>query len=216
MLEEAGAVPGADRRTLILDAARDVVCERGVDAARMADIAERAGVSLGLVQHYFRHRDRLLAEVFSLESERITVRWRNLVDSDADPLTRLFEYLRLVAREGTDPSVRSFRLTWSLWLEFWSKANRDADLREEVATIYREFSAPFSEAIAEGIEHGTFAPKDPVPDIVDRLVSLIDGLAIRTLLGGMDSRRMLSLLVDSLCLELGVSDEEAKLLRQRL
>jgi len=32
----------------------------------------------------------------------------------------------------------------------------------------------------------------------------------------MDSRRMLSLLVDSLCLELGVPDEEAKLLRQRL
>lgn len=207
---------GSDRRTLILDAARDVLCERGVDAARMADIAERAGVSLGLVQHYFRHRDRLLAEVFSLESERITVRWRNLVDADADPLTRLFEYLRLCAREGTDPSVRSFRLTWLLWLEFWSKANRDVALREGVAAIYREFSAPFSEAIAEGIERGTFTPKGAVPDIVDRLVSLIDGLAIRTLLGGMDQHRMLSLLVDCLCIELGVSEADAKLLRQRL
>jgi AcrR family transcriptional regulator len=207
---------GPDRRTLILDAARDVVCERGVDAARMADIAERADVSLGLVQHYFRHRDRLLAEVFSLESERITVRWRSLVDPDADPLTRLFEYLRLCAREGTDPSVRSFRLTWSLWLEFWSKANRDAALREEVAAIYREFSAPFSEAITEGIECGMFAPKGAVPDIVDRLVSLIDGLAIRTLLGGMDQHRMLWLLVDCLCIELGVPDEQVKSLRQRI
>jgi AcrR family transcriptional regulator len=207
---------GTDRRTLILDAARDVVCERGVDAARMADIAERAGVSLGLVQHYFRHRDRLLAEVFSLESERITVRWRNLVDPDDEPLVRLLEYLRLVSREGTDPSVRSFRLTWSLWLEFWSKANRDAELRDEVATIYREFSAPFSEAISEGIERGMFAPRSAVPDVVDRLVSLIDGLAIRTLLGGMDQPRMLALLVDCLCLELGVPDEEAKRLRQRL
>jgi AcrR family transcriptional regulator len=214
MLEELAA--GADRRTLILDAARDVVCERGVDAARMADIAERAGVSLGLVQHYFRHRDRLLAEVFSLESERITVRWRNLVDPDDDPLIRLFEYLKLVSREGTDPSVRSFRLTWSLWLEFWSKANRDAELRGEVAIIYREFSAPFAEAITEGIERGMFAPKNAVPDVVDRLVSLIDGLAIRTLLGAMDQHRMLALLVDCLCLELGVPDEEAKRLRQRL
>jgi len=206
----------ADRRTLILDAARDVVSERGVDAARMADVAERAGVSLGLVQHYFRHRDRLLAEVFSLESARITARWRNLVDPDADPLTRLVEFLKLCAREGTDPTVRSFRLTWSLWLEFWSKANRDADLRDEVAAIYREFSAPFSEAIEEGIERGMFRPAGAVPDIVDRLVSLIDGLAIRTLLGGMDQRRMLALLVDCLCVELDVPDEEVKQLRQRL
>jgi hypothetical protein len=55
-----------------------------------------------------------------------------------------------------------------------------------------------------------------VPDIVDRLVSLIDGLAIRTLLGGMDQRRMLALLVDSLCVDLDVPDEEVKQLRQRL
>src|SRR5690348_14257805 len=65
----------ADRRSQILDAAVRVIAERGIDGARLADIAEAAGVSLGLVQHYFRHRRRLLLEVFRREEERISETW---------------------------------------------------------------------------------------------------------------------------------------------
>jgi AcrR family transcriptional regulator len=199
----------ADRRVQILDAAATVISERGVDAARLADIAEAAGVSLGLVQHYFRHRDRLFAEVFRRESERITTTWRRVVDSEAPPLERLVDYLRLCAPEGSSGAALAFGPGWAFWLELWAKANREDAVRAEVEGVYESFAQPFTAAIEEGIAAGVFAPRSPVADVVDRLVSQIDGFAVRTLLGVLDETRMLGLLVDLLCIELGLSEEDA-------
>jgi AcrR family transcriptional regulator len=200
----------ADRRIQILDAAAVVISERGVDAARLADIAEAAGVSLGLVQHYFRHRERLFAEVFRRESERITVTWRAVVDSEARPLERLVDYLRLCAPEGSSGAALAFGPGWAFWLELWAKANREEAVRAEVSDVYESFAEPFIAAIEDGIEQGLFAPRRPVRDVVDRLISQIDGSAVRTLLGVLDEARMLGLLVDSLSLELGLSDEQTE------
>jgi AcrR family transcriptional regulator len=196
-----------DRRSRILEAAAQVISERGVDGARLADIAEAADVSLGLVQHYFRHRDRLLAEVFRREEERISERWSSVVDPSADPLERLVDYLRLSSPTGSDNAVRAFQPGWSFWLEFWSKANRDERIRAEVAGIYESFGELFRRAIADGVAQGMFELHGSVEDVADRIISEIDGTAIRTLLGAIDESRMLTLLVDGLCTELGVSDE---------
>jgi AcrR family transcriptional regulator len=199
----------SDRRSKILDAAALVISERGVDAARIADIAEAAGVSIGLVQHYFRHRDRLLAEVFRRESDRIAVTWAGVVDPEAPPLHRLVDYLRLCTPDGSADAARSFGPGWAFWLELWSKANREPAVRAEVDGIYASFAEPFSAAIEQGIAEGLFEPRGSVADVVDRLVSQIDGAAVRTLLGALEERRMFVLLVDALILELGLSDELA-------
>lgn len=203
----AAADETTDRRLQILEAAAQVISERGIDGARLADIAEAADVSLGLVQHYFRHRDRLLTEVFRREQERISERWSTVVDPAADPLERLVDYLRLSSPEGSATAVRSFQPGWSLWLEFWSRANRDEAMRAEVAGIYESFAELFKQAIADGVAEGIFHLHGSVEDVADRIISQIDGTAMRTLLGALDERRMLSLLVDGLCTELGVSDE---------
>jgi AcrR family transcriptional regulator len=195
-----------DRRSRILDATVRVISERGVDGARLADVAEAAGVSLGLVQHYFRHRDRLLVEVFRREQRRISATWAAAMDPGSDPLLRLTEFMRLAAPEGSDAAVAPFDPGWSFWLEFWSQANRDERIRAEVVDIYGEFAELFRAAIGEGVAGGEFRIHGSVDDAADRLISLMDGVAVRTLLGGLDRDRMLPLLVDGLCTELGVSD----------
>ena len=198
-----------DRRAAILDAAARVIAELGVDGARLADVAEAAGVSLGLVQHYFRHRDRLLAEVFARESARIDPAWARAVDPAAPPLQRLAGYLRLCTPLGSADAALPFGPGWGFWIEFWSKAHREEAVREQVGGVYRSFAALFASAIDEGVAAAEFAPHSAVPDVVDRLVSLIDGLAVRTLLGAIDGQRMLALLVDALVLELGLGEEQA-------
>ena len=195
-----------DRRAQILDAAVVVISRRGVDRARLADVAEEAGVSLGLVQHYFRTRERLLIETFRREQERISQIWHDAVPDDADPLTRLAEYLRLSSPEGSASAATPFEPGWSFWLEFWSKANRDDEIRAEVSDIYGDFAELYREAIREGVKRGEFRISGEVEDVADRLISLADGLAVRTLLGGLDRGRMLPLLLDGLAIELGLSD----------
>jgi AcrR family transcriptional regulator len=200
----------ADRRLLILEAAAVVISERGVDAARMADIAEQAGVSLGLVQHYFRHRERLLAEVFRHELQRVETSWRSFVEPESPPLERLIDYFALCVPTDADLSSREYAPRWGFWLELWSKGHRDASIGAQVPGVYATFAEPFTRAIDEGIAAGQFAPRAAVADVVDRLVALIDGLAVQTMVAGMNAGRMLTLLVDSLCSELALDSHSRK------
>jgi AcrR family transcriptional regulator len=197
---------GTDRRAQILGAAMQIVVEQGTDAVRMADVAEAAGVSLGLIQHYFRSRDRLLVEVFRFESERVSATWRNVVGSDEPPLERLVEYVWLCTPAGSESAASSFP-GWGFWLDFWATARRDPQTRAEVVPIYESFRLPFQTALADGISDGQFTLRGSIRDVADRMIAMIDGAALRTLLGDIDEDRMLPLLVDGLCVELGLGDK---------
>jgi AcrR family transcriptional regulator len=199
-----------DRRAAIVEAAVRVIAENGVGQARLADIAEEAGVSLGLVQHYFRHRERLVTEAFTSEAERVMARWRAVEASGAPPLERLIMFLRLATPSGEGAAGRTHATGWSFWIEFWSAANRDPDIRAQERELYAAYCEPFAIAIADGLEAGTFTLRRPVQDVVDRIVALSDGLAVRTKLGDLDGERMFVLLADALCDELGVPEAERR------
>jgi TetR/AcrR family transcriptional regulator, fatty acid metabolism regulator protein len=55
----------ARTRERILAAATEVFARRGFHGARVADIAEVAGIAYGLVYHHFRNKDEILAAIFS-------------------------------------------------------------------------------------------------------------------------------------------------------
>ena len=49
----------------VLSAAMELIAEHGEARLRLADVAERAGLSIGAVQHHFRNRERLVAHAQS-------------------------------------------------------------------------------------------------------------------------------------------------------
>lgn len=55
----------ARTRQRILEAATEVFARRGFHGARVADIAESAGVAYGLVYHHFRNKEDILGAIFS-------------------------------------------------------------------------------------------------------------------------------------------------------
>lgn len=55
----------AQTRERILGAATEVFARRGLHGARVADIAEAAGIAYGLVYHHFRNKEEILAAIFS-------------------------------------------------------------------------------------------------------------------------------------------------------
>lgn len=59
-----------DKQQRIIDAAYQVLAERGYDEASTKEIARVAGVAQGLIGYYFSSKDMLFAEVFRRESER--------------------------------------------------------------------------------------------------------------------------------------------------
>jgi TetR/AcrR family transcriptional regulator, fatty acid metabolism regulator protein len=62
----------AQTRERIIAAATEVFARSGFHGARVADIAEHAGIAYGLVYHYFHNKDDILAAIF-------TERWAQYV-----------------------------------------------------------------------------------------------------------------------------------------
>ena len=96
----------AETRERILHAATEVFARSGFHGARVADIAEHAGIAYGLVYHYFRNKDDILAALFS-------ERWGQYI-----------EYLHDVARLPLTFPERMRRLV-HFWVETY---RRDPDL----------------------------------------------------------------------------------------
>lgn len=67
---------------VILDAAADLVAERGYDAARMDDVAARAGVAKGVLYLRFAGKDALLLALVRRELALATRRTADLVTAD--------------------------------------------------------------------------------------------------------------------------------------
>jgi len=109
------SVAQEEKRRLLLDAAVRVFARKGFHASRVGDIAEEAGVSHGLLYHYFSSKDELLETVF-----RET--WTELLDA-----------IRAV-EESDAPAREQLRQVAAILLRSW---RRDPDL---VRVLVREIA----------------------------------------------------------------------------
>jgi len=175
--ENALAAPGiADqRRGQMLRAALDVITERGFADTRIADIAERIGISPALVIYYFKTKDQLLTEAIRHYEDTWYAEGKRRMDKLTTAAERLEEFVAMNLLPDPDPDPES---TWKLWLDLWAQAARNAD----VADVRREFDEREREVVVSlvvaGQEAGEFAAIDPRPFAVF-ICALVDGLAIQ-------------------------------------
>lgn len=189
------------RRPQIVAAAARAIGEYGFDGVRLADVAREAGVSVGTVQHYFGSRQALVAATFRHFNEEAAQRCRDIVaaagDDPWDGLVALVDH------------VAAGNMRWNLWTELVSAAMRRPELLPAMNEAYRAWRAPIAAVVAAGIEEGAFQPGQPLDDVVDGLVGLIDGLGVQVQLGALASARMRRILLDALPLVLGADDRAA-------
>jgi AcrR family transcriptional regulator len=107
------AVRGHATRLRIVDAARDVLVERGYADTSTRAVAERAGVQLSLVHYHFGSKQHLLVAVLDRENERLLERQQRLYAAPgplAEKWRRACDYL--------DDDLRSgyVRVLWELWV----------------------------------------------------------------------------------------------------
>jgi TetR/AcrR family transcriptional regulator, fatty acid metabolism regulator protein len=75
------SVVAADKRQQLLDAAVRVFAREGFHTSRVGDIAEEAGVAHGLLYHYFRSKDEVLATIFRENWRLLLERFHEVADS---------------------------------------------------------------------------------------------------------------------------------------
>ncbi len=66
----------------ILEAARKVFIERGLDGARMQEIADKAGINKALLHYYFRSKEKLFEVIFKETAGNLFPKFEMILNSD--------------------------------------------------------------------------------------------------------------------------------------
>ena len=161
------------RRPELLEAAAAVIRRRGLENARVADIAEEAGTSAPSVLYYFATKAELLNEALTSAEERYYEELAAGLAGIESARERLAVIIDSGAGEGDYDSA--------LWMELWAKALRDPEL----ATTRAELDGRWRRTIAEVVDYGQqrdeFGPADP-EEFAVLLGSLLDGLSVQVAL----------------------------------
>ena len=166
------------RRAQMLHAALEVISERGYADTRIADVAERAGVSPALVIYYFKTKDHLLTEAIRYYEEHwYAVGQRRMADMTT-AAARLEEIVAMSCLDEADPDPRG---SWTLFLDFWAQAARNP----EVGSVRQKSDERWRDQIADlvmaGQAAGEFRQVDPESFAIT-LSTLLDGLTIQVAL----------------------------------
>src|SRR2546425_2508463 len=79
-----------ERREQIIDAAAKLFAEKGYDGASIRDIAREAGITEGLIYHYFESKDQLTEAVWKERSWRAQLE-RILSEADGKTLEQVLK-----------------------------------------------------------------------------------------------------------------------------
>jgi AcrR family transcriptional regulator len=139
-------------RDALLEAAIHVFARRGYEAARLAEVAREAGLTTGAVYSNFESKHDLFLAAFEREIARHVREVTEAVGKAATPE----EGIAAAAAQWSG-FLTSAPDRFPLFIEYWSHAVRDPDLRPEFAARFaalRETTARLiaAEAEAAGVE----------------------------------------------------------------
>jgi AcrR family transcriptional regulator len=169
-----------DRHQEILEAAARVITDRGLAETRISDIAERCGVSPGLILYYFESKDRLLVEALTYANDKYYLaQARDLrrLSTARERLERLVD----LSVPGLLPDFERLE-EWALWIETWVRALRDPALAKEAEVLDRRWRQSIADIIRNGRETGEFPDGGDADELGLQLGALIDGMAVQVLM----------------------------------
>ena len=165
--------PADERRLALIDACAATLARKGVHGTSVREIWATAGVSPGLLRHYFSGIDDLVADTYGAIGAQVQAALNDAVEAaDPTPEARLIAYLTA----SFAPPIADADLL-STWLAFWSLTRTDAKIARLHDEIYAENRITLErllDAHAPGSDHRLTAIA---------LTALVDGLWLELSLG---------------------------------
>ena len=138
-------------RNAILDSARELIAHGGFKEASIQAIAERAGVSTGLVYRYFENKSQILIEVLSDAIRREVEILDHIAKSDLTPKQKLQKSVTTFVKR----TMNSPQLAYSLMFE-----PVDPEMEHERFRSKQLIKQSIKEILAEGKVNGEFDFED--------------------------------------------------------
>jgi len=168
------------RREEVAEAAWRVIGRDGIEGATLREIAREAGFTTGVIQHYFRDRDELLAFAARLISEQGAARLQAAIAGHPPGRQRLQALLEVLVPK----SLRAARV--AVLLGFWARAATDPRHNAICLAQFARLRALFRDQVAAARAAGALRADLDIEDAADRLIAFGDGLCMRA---GLDPDR---------------------------
>ncbi|MFF9504929.1 TetR/AcrR family transcriptional regulator [Streptomyces sp. NPDC014656] len=166
------------RRRQIADAVSQLIAEQGLDAVTVARTAAAAGMSVGLVQHYFRTKDEMLLHAFREVSARIRARVDERIREGVTHKQPLAQVMADVMTEYI-PLDETRRAEYRVARAFAGRSLDSPALAEVDTGSARQLREDIARAVHNGKECGEVDEHlDPLSAAV-RLAALMEGLALQ-------------------------------------
>jgi AcrR family transcriptional regulator len=185
---------GGNSREAILDAAAQAILDGGARALRVADVAERAGVSTPLLYYHFSSRASLVRAALAHAAEAAPSAAMLSADGRGYDVVQA----ALLADLEDAPAVHRSAV---LWNEVTTLAAFEPELREGVREAIAAWERAVGAAIQRGVDDGSVDARVDVDGAAGALTALIDGVSARWLAGALElpaAREQLALAVRAL------------------
>jgi betaine-aldehyde dehydrogenase len=190
------------RRRQLVEVTIDSLAELGYMGTTLAQIAARAGVSPGLVAHYFSDKDGLLEAAFRSLARRVALQVRARLHEVHSPRGRI----QAVIDANLSPEEFDQR-TGSAWLAFWGQLLHVERLKRVQTAYQRRTLSSLRNALKK------LVPSEQAQSLATMIAAMIDGIWLRAALSGWreadseSARATLTAFVDQ---QLKVSAEASK------
>lgn len=165
------------RHGQITDAVQRLIVRDGLTSVTVARTAAEAGMSVGLVQHYFTAKDEMLLATFTRVNGRFTARVDELVNRGEAEGRTIAEMLRQALTELI-PLDDDRRGEFMVRRAFADQAAHNARL----ADVQKETLVGIRSRVAQAIKNGTVCGEVPqetdAADQALRIVAFAEGLAL--------------------------------------
>jgi AcrR family transcriptional regulator len=166
-----------DTKTALLDAAKQLVGERGYAGASVRELAAAAGTNIAAVNYHFGSREKLLnqavLEYFLEWGDRVA---EVDIDPDAEPLVQLAARARQMV-DGLPAAQPAF----VVFLEALLQARRSPELHRQLSEHYSEQRRRAMQSIAAS-NSGRELPPRFQEVVASYVLAVIDGLQLQALL----------------------------------
>jgi AcrR family transcriptional regulator len=171
------------RRQQLIEATIDSLARRGYSETTMADVADGAGLSRGIVNFHFESKEKLLVATLQHMYEEYSAHWRNALQRAGDDPA---EQLKALVAADFDRAV-STRRKLAAWCAFWGEAKSRPTYQALCGARDAAYQDVFVQLCTRLGEEGGY-PFEP-QGIALALTAMSEGLWLRLMMGTEDVTR---------------------------
>lgn len=163
------------RRQQVLDAAYSCFARKGFHETTMQDIAREAGVSYGVVYHYFDSKDDVIQETWQSRREARAIRYQTAQQKETAPEV-LAEFLDLSLKRL---DLLEFGPEMRLRIQLFGEALRNPRVAKNLRRVWDDVMEMFEDVIRRGQERGEINPDVDPRALARAYLAVHDGLVLQ-------------------------------------